>query len=55
MKRDKGNSRGQRKSGAEKARQKKLFVVERVIDADNPTYPTRAVQHKNLHIRFDDD
>lgn len=56
MKRDKGNLRGQKKSGAEKARQKKL-AVDRVIDADNPTYPTRVrgPRHKNLHIRFDDD
>lgn len=52
-KRDRGQGM-QKKSGAEKARQKKL-MVERVIDADQPNYPTRAVQHKNLHIRFDDD
>lgn len=38
-----------KKSGAERARQKKT-----VIDADQPGYPTRAVQHKNLHIRFDE-
>ncbi len=40
-----------KKSGAERARQKK----ENIIDADQPGYPTRATQHKNLHIRFDDD
>nr|CAH0106154.1 unnamed protein product [Daphnia galeata] len=38
-----------KKSGAERARQKK----ESIIDADQPNYPTRAIQHKNLHIRFD--
>lgn len=40
-----------KKSGAERARQKK----ESIIDADQPGYPTRAVQHKNLHIRFDEE
>ena len=54
MKRDKNSAKGQNKSGAKKARQKKL-AVDRVIDADQPNYPTRAAQHKNLHIRFDDD
>ena len=54
MKRDKNSAKGQNKSGAEKARQRKL-AVDRVIDADQPNYPTRAAQHKNLHIRFDDD
>ncbi|XP_046445689.1 la-related protein 7-like [Daphnia pulex] len=38
-----------KKSGAERARKQK----ESIIDADQPGYPTRAIQHKNLHIRFD--
>nr|CAG4635044.1 EOG090X0CQA [Alona affinis] len=54
-KRDKSSSNRSRKSGAERAKQKKLMTTEEPsIDADMPGFPSRAAQHRSLHIRFDD-
>ena len=51
-KRDKSSTARSKKSGAERAKQKK-FSEAPAVDAQNPNRVTS--QNKNLHIRFDDD